>query len=165
VPRQARSALPGGVFHVATRGVSDDPIFRDDTDRKAFLTLLGSVVARHEWSCHAYCLMTTHYHLIVETERQALSLGMRRLNGGYARSFNERHDRRGHLFGGRYSVYVINSEDHLTASCLYVLENPVRAGLCERASDWPWSDIPVLRSQGLSRKGTVPLTGSHAADV
>jgi REP element-mobilizing transposase RayT len=129
VPRGARSELPSGIFHVATRGVADDPIFRDDIDRKCFLTLLGSAVARHGWTCHAYCLMTTHYHLILETEQQDLSLGMRRLNGGYAKSFNERHNRRG-----------------------YVLENPVRAGLCERASDWPWSDIPILRSQGLSRQ-------------
>jgi REP element-mobilizing transposase RayT len=152
VPRGARSELPSGIFHVATRGVADDPIFRDDIDRKCFLTLLGSAVARHDWTCHAYCLMTTHYHLILETEQQDLSLGMRRLNGGYSKSFNERHNRRGHLFGSRYSAFVIDSEDHLTASCLYVLENPVRAGLCERASDWPWSDIPILRSQGLSRQ-------------
>ena len=82
---------------------------------------------------------------------------MRRLNGGYAQTFNERHDRRGHLFGGRYSVYVIDREEHLAASCLYVLENPVRAGLSEKPGDWPWSGCPALGGQRDSpRSGTVP---------
>jgi REP element-mobilizing transposase RayT len=101
--------------------------------------------------------MTTHYHLIVETDHASLSQGMRRLNGGYAQTFNERHDRRGHLFGDRYSVYAIDREDHFEKSCLYVLENPVRAGLCERPSDWPWSGCPALR-QGLTPQGSVPST-------
>jgi putative transposase len=142
VPRRARADLPSAIYHVTNRGIDEAPIYLDDIDRKTFLTLLGSVVARHDWTCHAFCLMTTHYHLIVETDQPNLSLGMRRLNGGYAQSFNERHDRRGHLFGSRYSIYVIDREDHLEKSCLYVLENPVRAGLCEQPSDWRWSGCP-----------------------
>ena len=144
VPRRARSELPNGVYHVTNRGTDERPIYLDDIDRKTFLTLLGSVVVLHDWTCHAFCLMTTHYHLIVETDQPNLSRGMRRLNGGYAQSFNERHDRRGHVFGGRYSVYVIDRDDHLEASCLYVLENPVRAGLSEKPSEWPWSGCPAL---------------------
>ena len=137
MPRRARSDLPPGVYHITNRCVDNLPIYMDDLDRKAFLTLFGWVVARFEWICHAYCLMTTHYHLIVETDPPKLSSGMRRLNGAYAQQFNERHDRRGHVFGGRYSVYVINRDEHFEASCLYVLENPVRAGLCETPGDWP----------------------------
>ena len=144
MPRRARADLPSGIYHVTNRGIDDAPIYLDDIDRKTFLTLLGRVVAGHDWTCHAFCLMTTHYHLIVETDQPNLSQGMRRLNGGYAHSFNERHGRRGHLFGGRYSVYVIDREDHFEKSCVYVLENPVRAGLCERPSDWPWSGCPAF---------------------
>jgi REP element-mobilizing transposase RayT len=80
--------------------------------------------------------MTNHYHLIVETAQQELSFGMRVVNGRYAQLFNRRHDRDGHLFKGRYSVFVIERDSHLEASCRYVLENPVRAGLCESPSDW-----------------------------
>jgi len=144
VPRTARADLPNGIYHVVNRGIDDAPIYVDDTDRKTFLTLLGRVVADHDWTCHAFCLMTTHYHLIVETDQPNLSKGMRRLNGGYAQTFNARHNRRGHLFGSRYSVYVIDRENHFEKSCAYVLENPVRAGLCEQPSDWPWSGCPVL---------------------
>ena len=77
VARVLRSALPEhGVFHVVSRGVSESAIYRDDADRKTFLTILGSVVVKWDWSCHAYCLMTTHYHAIVEAEQRDLSRGM-----------------------------------------------------------------------------------------
>jgi REP element-mobilizing transposase RayT len=88
--------------------------------------------------------MTSHYHLIVETEQPDLSLGMKLVNGRYAQLFNRRHDRDGHLFKGRYSVFVIEGDSHFEASCRYVLENPVRAGLCESPSDWRWSGCPAL---------------------
>jgi len=132
MPRRPRSDLPEvGAYHVASRGTNHGDIYLDDVDRKSFVTILGRVVAAHEWKCHAFCLMTTHYHLIVETERLRLSRGMQVLNGRYAQLFNQRHDRDGHLFRARYAVYVIEDEVGLEASCLYVLENPVRAGLCE----------------------------------
>jgi len=86
VPRRARADLPSGVYHVTNRGIDDAPIYVDDIDRKTFLTLLGGVVARHDWTCHAFCLMTTHYHLIVETDQPNLSRGMRRLNGAMRRA-------------------------------------------------------------------------------
>ena len=104
--------------------------------------------------------MINHYHLIVEAELPELSRRMRILNGGYARIFNERHDRHGHLFGARYSAHVIDREDHLEKSCLYVLENPVRAGLCERPSKWRWSGCPALGRQFGPVSGTVPFRDS-----
>jgi putative transposase len=83
--------------------------------------------------------MGNHYHLVVRARRVDLSNGMRRLNGVYAQGFNRRYDRRGHLFGDRFASWVIGSEEHLSAAIAYVLFNPVRAGLCARAADWPWS--------------------------
>ena len=121
MPRQPRQQLPDGIYHVTSRGTNHCAIFVDDSDRK-----------------------TNHYHLIVETEQPKLSRGMQVVNGRYAQLFNQRHGRDGHLFRSRYSVYVIDREKHFEASCLYVLENPVRAGLCETPSDWPWSGCPAL---------------------
>jgi putative transposase len=144
VARRPRRELPGGIYHVVSRGSNRCAIYVDDIDRKTFLTLLGSVVVHHGWTCHAFCLMTNHYHLIVEAEQPDLSRGMQRLNGRYAQLFNQRHDRDGHLFRGRYSAYVIDRESRLESSCRYVLENPVRAGLCKYPSDWPWSGCPAL---------------------
>src|SRR6266480_559564 len=122
MPRRARQDLPYGIYHVTSRGTNHCAIYLDDTDRKAFLTILGSVVVGHEWACHAFCLMTNHYHLIVEAEQPGPSRGIQRLNGRYAQLFNQRHDRDGHLFRGRYSVFVIDGESQLEASCRYVLD-------------------------------------------
>jgi putative transposase len=139
VPRPLREELEDGIFHVTTRGVNREAIFRDDRDRLVFLRLFAATIERHSWRCHAFCLMATHYHLLVETERENLSRGLHRLNGVYAQLFNRRHSRTGHLFGSRFHAWTIEDEGHLHATHRYVLDNPVRAGLCATASDWPWS--------------------------
>jgi putative transposase len=124
---------------VTTRGVNREAIFRDDRDRLVFLGLLAATIERHSWRCHAFCLMGTHYHLLIETQGENLSRGLQRLNGVYAQLFNRRHSRTGHLFGSRFHAWTIQDEAHLRATHRYVLENPVRAGLCATASDWPWN--------------------------
>jgi len=137
--RILRSSLPDGYFHVYTRGVAQTDIFRDDEDRRCFLALLARVTHRHEWDMHALCLMTTHYHAVLEATRAHLSAGMQWLNGLYAQTFNKRYARHGHLFGARFGSKTIETEEYLAAACDYVLLNPVRAGLCERAAEWQWN--------------------------
>jgi REP element-mobilizing transposase RayT len=137
--RVARTSLPDGIYHVVARGVPEMGIFLNDSDRSHFVRLLGHVESRHRWICHAYCLMATHYHLVLAATRVALSNGLCELNGIYARGFNQRHGRFGHLFADRFSSRLIESEEYLHDACSYVLLNPVKAGLCERVEDWPWS--------------------------
>jgi REP element-mobilizing transposase RayT len=138
--RVPRSTLPDGFFHVSARGVaSRGPIFRDDDDRLTFLRLLLDTAPRHSWTCHAFWLMGTHYHLVLDTLCVNLSRGLQRLNWLYAMYFNARYDLFGHLFARRFSSRVIESEEYLYEACAYVLLNPVKAGLCERVEDWPWS--------------------------
>lgn len=139
MPRVVRKALPDGYFHVITRGVDACAIFRDDVDRRAFLSHVRTCTDRHGWVVHAMCLMTTHYHLVLHSTRIELSRGVQRLNGRYAQRFNQRHARFGHLFADRFSSRVIETERHLHEACRYVVENPVRARLCDAAEDWPWS--------------------------
>jgi putative transposase len=139
--RMLRRDLPDGIYHVTARGVAHASIFRDDRDRAGFLGILAEVVDRYAWRCHAFCLMGTHYHLVVETTRAQLSAGLQRLNGTYAQRFNRRHGRSGHLFGARFSSWLIETERHMRDACLYVVMNPVRAGLCEDAGEWRWSHL------------------------
>jgi putative transposase len=139
MPRVPRSQLTDGVFHATARAVFGAQLFDDDLDRLDFLQLLRSTAARSDWRCHAHCLMGTHYHLVLSATRERLSDGMRRLNGAYARRFNKRHGRRGHLFDERFASFAIEDDRHLEAAVEYVLQNPVRAGLCDNASDWPWA--------------------------
>lgn len=137
--RPLRSDLPDGFFHVTDRGAGGIAIYRTDDDRRAFLALLLHCVGRYGWDPYAFCLMTTHYHLVVRARRTDLSQGLHRLNGLYAQSFNDRHGRFGHLFADRFAARAIEDEEHLLAACAYVVANPVRAGICDDPRDHePW---------------------------
>jgi putative transposase len=137
--RPLRLCFEGARYHVISRGTGDAAIYADDLDRERFLVDLARVVERYGWLCHAYCLMTSHYHLAVETPRPNLPAGMRQLNGSHASRFNERHDRHGHLFGERYRSILIEDARYLLSVCRYIVLNPVRAGICRHPAAWPWS--------------------------
>jgi REP element-mobilizing transposase RayT len=114
------------------------PIYRDDDDRRVFLGLLGHASEEYEWTCHTFCLMTNHYHLVVDTTREYLSEALQLLNGQYAQGFNGKYERWGHVFGERFWCRPV-PEEQLETVCIYVMMNPVRAGLCKEIGDWPWS--------------------------
>jgi REP element-mobilizing transposase RayT len=134
-----RTDLTDGVFHITARGTGDTHIFVEDLDRVEFIRGLEITIERMKWKLLAYCLMGTHYHLLIDAKAATLPAAMRWLNGVYSRRFNRRHNRRGNLLGARYDVWLIRDQQHYDATVRYVLNNPVRAGLCERAQDWPWS--------------------------
>ena len=137
--RPLRIEFPGALYHVTTRGNAAADIVADDIDRAAFVELIGQVVERANWLCHAYCLMDNHYHLLVETPAGNLSRGMRHLNGVHTQRFNRRHRRVGHVFQGRYKAILVERDAHLLELARYVVLNPVRAHLVGRAEIWPWS--------------------------
>ena len=134
------------MFHITSRGNRRQAIYRDDLDRELFLRLFRGVTRRQRWKSLAYCLMTNHFHLVIETPTESLSKGMHQLNGVYARKFNERHILDGHLFESRFRSTSVESEEHFEEVLRYIALNPVRAGLCEHPSDWPWSSF-----QGVGR--------------
>ena len=137
--RPLRIEYPGAVYHVTSRGNEKKPVFKDDTDRLNFLNTLQHVNKRYNWICHAYCLMTNHYHLLIETPDGNLSIGMRQVNSVYTQLFNKRHGRAGHLFQGRYKAILIQKDSHLLEVCRYVVLNPVRARMAEKPEEYRWS--------------------------
>jgi REP element-mobilizing transposase RayT len=139
--RIPRYALGGAFHHVTSRATGGHALFVDDDDRAYFLALLRRSLVRFRLTCHAYCLMGTHYHLVIEAPIERLSRGMHRVNGLYAMGFNERHQRRGRLFADRFASFVLRDEEHFARACEYILQNPVKAGVCKRAADWPWSGL------------------------
>ena len=139
MPRRPRDECPGAYQHVVAKGNAGGLIVYDDHDRRDFLTRLGRAAILCQWSCLAYCLMDTHIHLIVRTPEPNLGYGMQRLLSPYAQRVNRRLLREGHLFRGRFYSGRIDRPEHLESAILYVLVNPVRAGMVSRADDWPWS--------------------------
>jgi len=137
--RPLRIEYPGGVYHVTSRGNARQAIFADDPDRGAFLELLGRVIERFNWLCHAYCLMGNHYHLLIETPEGNLSSGMRELNGRYTQTYNRRHGRVGHLLQGRYKAIVVDRDSYLLELCRYIVLNPVRTGVVKGPQAYRWS--------------------------
>ncbi len=138
--RPLRLDHAGALWHVTSRGNERQPIFRDESDRRLFLSVLGDVVEICAWRLHAYVLMGNHYHLLLETPEANLSRGMHRLNAVYSQKFNFRHERVGHLLQGRFKAILVEKERHLLELVRYVVLNPVRAGLAGTAADWPWSN-------------------------
>ena len=96
--RPLRIEFPNALYHITSRGNRREDIYLDDNDRGVFLDILSQVRERFNWVFHSYCLMSNHYHLLVETPEANLSLGMRQLNGVYTQRFNQSHRRVGHVF-------------------------------------------------------------------
>jgi putative transposase len=139
MPRAKRD-LAAGTFHVFTHCVWAAPyLFRDATDRLEFLRHLALISAKTSWMCIGYCLMASHYHLIVDVDDGALPTAMHGLNLRYARHHNLRHGLRGHVQFERYGCRRLADDSDLLNTFAYVVNNPVRAGLCSSADEWRWS--------------------------
>jgi len=137
--RPLRIELDNSLHHVTARGDRRDIIFRSDNDRLTWLSLLGETCDRFNFTIRAYCQMTNHYHLLLETANGELARGMRHLNGIYARYFNRTHGHVGHLFQGRYKAILCQTDLYLQELSRYIELNPVRARMVALPGDWPWS--------------------------
>jgi putative transposase len=130
MPRQIRRQFSGAIYHVMNRGDRREKIFRGELDRRLFLSTLAEACGKTQWEIHAYCLMSNHFHLVVETPQPNLVDGMKWLLGVYTKRFNIRHRECGHLFAGRYkALHVEGGNGYLRTVCDYVHLNPARAGL------------------------------------
>ena len=145
--RPLRLEFAGALYHLTSRGDRREPIYLADEDREDWLTLLAQVCERFNWLVHAYCQMTNHYHLLVETVDGNLARGMRRLNGEYTQRFNRRHGVVGHLFQGRYKALLVQNEAYFLELSRYVVLNPLRAGMADSLNVWPWSRYPCMMGQ------------------
>jgi REP element-mobilizing transposase RayT len=168
--RPLRLEFAGALYHVTARGDGREDIYRADGDRRLFLDVLGEVWERCGWKVHAYCLMTNHYHLLVETPDANLAKGMRQLNGVYTQRFNRTYERVGHVFQGRYKAILVQKETYLLELARYVVLNPVRARMVRRTGDWPWSSDRAMvgeaaAPQWLQRRCILALFGETEGEA
>jgi REP element-mobilizing transposase RayT len=129
-----------------SRGNRRQDIYLDDVDRQDFLKTLAEACQKTGWQIHAYCLMTNHYHLVVETPNANLVAGMAWLQSAYTIRLNHRHQLIGHVLSGRYKAQLVEGRGngYLRGACDYVHLNPARAGLLkpdERLLAYPWSSF------------------------
>jgi REP element-mobilizing transposase RayT len=143
VGRELRQEEPGGAYHVWGRGSDAQRLVVDGIDRLNWLRMVGAATVKFDWTLLAWCLMTNHYHVVIQLRTDGLSRGMQWLNGGFSRLFNVRHGREAHLFRNRFSSRLLESEEQLLTACRYVVRNPVEAALCRSPADTRWTSYRV----------------------
>ncbi len=150
MPRPLRIEIENGVYHVTARATSGGKVFDGDGERRTFMRTLSATVSRQKWICLGYCLLSTHYHLIVKTPFANLAGGMQYLNGIYAQVVNRDRLRHGHMFSERYSAERIERDEHLLATLRYVARNPVAAGICKQPEDYRWCSHRAVVGLGIA---------------
>jgi REP element-mobilizing transposase RayT len=139
MPRPPRSFEPNAYYHVFARGSNRQALTIDDADRHLFLACLDRALTRYRLSCIAYCLMPNHYHVVMRVPDDRISGALKLLNGTYSLRFNRRYGRDAHLFKNRFKAVLVATESQLQWACAYTAANPVRARLCAKPEEWPWS--------------------------
>lgn len=143
MPRFARVVVPGLPHHITHRGNRRDEVFFSDEDREEYLAILLDYSRGYGVDIWGYCLMSNHVHLIgVPAREESLGLAIGRAHMKYARHANRRQRWWGHLWANRFYSTPMD-EAHCWTALKYVERNPVRAGLVERAEDYPWSSAPA----------------------
>jgi REP element-mobilizing transposase RayT len=164
--RRARIEVEGGLYHVIARGNGRQAIFYDDEDHRKFLSILGAQKALRPFYLYAYCLMTNHFHLLIERRADSIGQIMHRVLTGYTQYFNRRHGRVGHVMQGRHKAILCQAETYMGQLAKYIHRNPLEAGMVVACEDYPYSshrayldlepagivDVdPVLRLFGVKR--------------
>ncbi len=149
MPRQARAAPGGLVYHALNRAVARLPLFQKDSDYEAFEAVLAAALQRHPTRVLAYCLMPNHWHFVLwPREDEELSAFLRWLTHTHTMRWHAHHHSRGtgHLYQGRFKSFPVASDEHLYTVLRYVERNPVRANLVRRAEDWRWSSLGLQKA-------------------
>lgn len=143
MPRRPRINL-AGFHHVINRGVNRSDIFVDKEDYEIFLKILCKACRAYRVDVHDYCLMSNHFHLLVETELENLSLFMKHINSNYAIYFNKRLKRSGHLWQGRYYSRYITDESYYYTLIRYIEQNPIEAEIALHVGEYPYTLASVI---------------------
>ncbi|PFA66912.1 transposase [Bacillus sp. AFS015802] len=140
--RTPRNWCPGATYHVTARGNRKQELFHDDNDRKKYLTYVQKTKDKYPFTIHAYCLMSNHIHLLIETHDVPLEKIIRTLHTRYAVYFNKKYDYVGHVFQGRYGSNKIDTPSYFIRASRYIHHNPVEAKLTVQHGAYPWSSYP-----------------------
>ena len=155
--RQLRVEYPGAIYHVTIRSNGKESLFKTDGDRKYLLARIGEAADRYQARVYLFCLMSNHFHLVVETPRGNLNRFMHSILTGYGVYFNWLHSRHGHVTQGRYGARLVSGDEYLLKLSRYVHLNPVKVAVtagkpkAEKIAylrAYPWSSYPAYIGNG-----------------
>lgn len=139
MPRQRRQLSATGVYHIMIRGVDRQAIFRQESDNVFFLKIMSQIAEETDCVILAWCLMKNHVHLMARFDQTTPAIFMKRLGIKYAQYFNWKYERVGHLLQDRFKSEVIEDDAYLLTCFRYILQNPVKAGICDLPEEYRWS--------------------------
>jgi len=138
--RSSRLLMRNSSYHIITRGIRRDNIFLCDGDFEKYLSCLWKYKNKFNINIYAYCLMSNHVHILTDpADPVNLKKMMHGLNLSYATYFNYKYKKCGHLWQNRYKSSLVQKDDYLINVISYIEYNPIRANICTRAEDYPWS--------------------------
>jgi putative transposase len=141
--RKGRPWFPGAKYHITSRGVRRTTLFHHDDDRDKYLSLVEEAKHRYNFNLHAYCLMTNHIHLQIETRKVPPGEVMKYIHTKYARYFNAKYHHIGHVFDKRYGSELIDSSEYELELSKYIHLNPLKANIITALEDYRWSSYRV----------------------
>ena len=148
MPRKARKISSTNIYHIMIRGINKQIIFEDDGDRRFFLKTLGHCKEVSGFRLYAFCLMSNHLHLLMETGEEPLETVFKRIGSGYVKWYNQKYQRTGHLFADRFRSENVESERYFMTVLRYILWNPVKAGMVFTPDRYPWSSYRAYEKGG-----------------
>lgn len=146
MPRAARKKSESKIYHVMLRGINRQVIFQDDEDHEKYLQCLTASQTASRFTLHAYCLMGNHLHLLIQEGPEPLELIFKRIGTRYVYWYNWKYQRTGHLFQDRFKSEPVDDDAYFLAVLRYIYQNPVKAGLCKKPEEYPWSSCHTLGS-------------------
>ncbi len=157
MPRRAREASSIDTYHVILRGINQQQIFYEEEDYQRYLHLLNRFREKCNYKIFAYCLMGNHVHLLIRTDGESLGQIFKRIGCSFVYWYNEKYERSGHLFQGRFKSVPVNTERSLLIVLRYILQNPVKAGICSLPHDYAYSSAKeyFYSQQGITDTETV----------
>ncbi len=153
MPRKPRNNIKTPFIHVMTQGINKSYIFNEDRDIKYYISTMYNIKEKYSIKIIAYCIMNNHAHILIETnDVDNLSKYMQCLNTKYAVYYNKKYKRIGYVFRDRYRSEEILSENHLNNCIQYIYNNPIKAKICKKAEEYPYSNY---KSSKLEIKGSI----------
>lgn len=142
--RRKREWFPGAMYHIMHRGVRRKDLFEEEMDYQVFLEILKSGLKKYECILHAYCLMTNHIHLLLETTDVEIGKFMKFLSERYAMYMNHKYLYRGHVFESRYKSCLVTKDDYFLQTSRYIHLNPVKAKMAVHPEEYRWSSYKTI---------------------